>query len=343
MLSFTVQSLDEAVMEEARQYINSLTKPPGSLGRLEDIAIQLAGMTGQIKPDITPGILVFAADHGVVAENVSASPQSVTREMAINMVEGGAGISVFGKMIGAAVDVYDVGMLQDVSSEKVIKKKVRMGTGNIVKECAMTVEEAWKTIEIGYEAAKQAIARDVRCLIVGELGIGNTTTSSAILSVLLDIDPQSVVGRGSGINDQQLQNKIEVCREAISHHQPKKHDAIDILSKIGGLDIAAMTGAMIAAAELRVPILLDGFICTVSACLAKLLAPGSEHYMLVSHQSVEPGHISASELLGKRALIGLDLRLGEGTGAAIAYPIVQAANVMVKNMATFDSANVSQN
>lgn len=343
MLSFAIPSLDESIMEEARQYIDSLTKPPGSLGRLEDIAIQFAGMTGQIQPDITPGILVFAADHGVVAENVSASPQSVTREMAINMVEGGAGISVFGQMIGAALDVYDTGMLQDVSTEKVIKKKVRKGTGNIMKECAMTEEEAWQTIEAGYEAAQQAIARGVRCLIVGELGIGNTTPSSAILSVLLDIDPQTVVGRGSGINEQQLQRKIEVCREAISHHQPNKNDAIDLLSKIGGLDIAAMTGAMIAAAELRVPILLDGFICTVSACLAKLLAPGCENYMLVSHQSVEPGHIAASKFLGKNALIGLDLRLGEGTGAAIAYPIVQAANVMVKNMATFDSASVSQN
>ena len=343
MLSFAIPSLDETIMEEARQYIDSLTKPPGSLGRLEDIAIQFAGMTGQIQPDITPGILVFAADHGVVAENVSASPQSVTREMAINMVEGGAGISVFGQMIGAALDVYDTGMLQDVSTEKVIKKKVRKGTGNIMKECAMTEEEAWQTIEAGYEAAQQAIARGVRCLIVGELGIGNTTPSSAILSVLLDIDPQTVVGRGSGINEQQLQRKIEVCREAISYHQPNKNDAIDLLSKIGGLDIAAMTGAMIAAAELRVPILLDGFICTVSACLAKLLAPGCENYMLVSHQSVEPGHIAASKFLGKNALIGLDLRLGEGTGAAIAYPIVQAANVMVKNMATFDSASVSQN
>lgn len=343
MISFSIPALHEGVMEEAKRYIDCLTKPPGSLGRLEDIAIQLAGMTGQLKPDITPGILVFAADHGVVAENVSASPQSVTREMAINMVEGGAGISVFGQMIGAALDVYDVGIIQDVLSEKVVKKKVRVGTGNIAKECAMTEEEAWQAIEVGYEAAKQAIAGGIRCLIVGELGIGNTTPSSAILSVLLNIDPQSVVGRGSGINDVQLQRKIEVCRDAISHHQPNKNDAIDLLSKIGGLEIAAMTGAMIAAAELRVPILLDGFICTVSACLAKLLAPGCEQYMLVSHQSVEPGHIFATELLGKKALIGLDLRLGEGTGAAIAYPILQAANVMVKNMATFDSASVSQN
>ena len=325
MLSFSIPSLDEGLMEAARHYIDCLTKPPGSLGRLEDIAIQFAGITGQLKPDITPGIVVFAADHGVVAENVSASPQAVTHQMAINMVEGGAGISVFGQMIGASLDVYDVGILQDVSSEKVIKKKVREGTGNLAKECAMTEEQAWQTIEIGYEAAKLAIDRGVRCLIVGELGI----------------DPQSVVGRGSGIDDQQLQRKIDVCREAIAHHQPNKNDAIDLLAKIGGLDIAAMTGAMIAAAERRVPILLDGFICTVSACLAKLLAPGCEQFMLVSHQSVEPGHIAATQLLGKKAIIGLDLRLGEGTGAAIAYPIVQAANVMVKNMATFERAKVS--
>ena len=341
MLSFAIPSLDEAIMEEARHYIDCLTKPPGSLGRLEEIAIQFAGMTGQLKPDITPGIVVFAADHGVVAENVSASPQEVTHQMAINMVEGGAGISVFGQMIGASLDVYDVGILQDVSSEKVIKKKVRVGTGNIAKECAMTEKEAWQTMEVGYEAAKLAIERGVRCLIVGELGIGNTTPSSAILSVLLGIDPQGVVGRGSGIDDQQLQRKIEVCHEAIAHHQPNKNDVIDLLTKIGGLDIAAMTGAIIAAAERRVPILLDGFICTVSACLAKLLAPGCEQYMLVSHQSVEPGHRRATKLLGKEALISLDLRLGEGTGAAIAYPLVQAANVMVKNMATFERAKVS--
>ena len=341
MLSFSIPSLDEAVMEEARHYIDCLTKPPGSLGRLEDIAIQFAGMTGELKPDITPGIVVFAAYHGVVAENVSASPQAVTHQMAINMVEGGAGISVFGQMIGASLDVYDVGILQDVSSEKVIKKKVREGTGNIAKECAMTEKEAWQTIETGYEAANLAIERGVRCLIVGELGIGNTTPSSAILSTLLGIDPQSVVGRGSGINDQQLQRKIDVCREAIALHQPNQNDAIDLLAKIGGLDLAAMTGAMIAAAERRVPILLDGFICTVSACLAKLLAPGCEQFMLVSHQSVERGHVAASTYLGKEALIGLDLRLGEGTGAAIAYPIVQAANVMVKNMATFERAKVT--
>ncbi|WP_332646544.1 nicotinate-nucleotide--dimethylbenzimidazole phosphoribosyltransferase [Lysinibacillus sp. 54212] len=344
MLTFSIPPLNNRVIEDARSYIDSLTKPPGSLGRLEEIAIELAGMTGQVKPDIQPGILVFAADHGIVAENVSASPQEVTYEMAMNMVEGGAGISIFGRMIGAPVKVYDVGILRPVPTSKVINKKVRVqGTANFLKERAMTEEEAWQAIKVGYDAAKQMISDGVGCLITGELGIGNTTPSSALLAAMLEIDPEAVVGHGSGINLVQLQQKIAVCREAIALHKPNKEDAIDLLSKIGGLDIAAMTGAMLGAAETRTPILLDGFICTVSACLARLLAPGVENYMLVSHQSVEPGHIIATEFLGKKSIVQLDLRLGEGTGAAVAYPIVQAANVMVKEMATFQSASVSQN
>ena len=206
----------------------------------------------------------------------------------------------------------------------------------------MTEEEAWQAIKVGYEAAQQAIRNGAGCIIVGELGIGNTTSSSAILAAMLDIDPETVVGHGSGINDQQLIHKIDVCRKAIVLHEPKKDDAIDLLSKIGGLDIAGMTGAMIGAAEMRTPVLLDGFICTVSACLAELLAPGAVNYMILSHNSVEIGHQIAAKHLKKEPLVQLDLRLGEGTGAAIAYPIVQAANVMVKDMATFHSANISQ-
>lgn len=343
MLTFSIPSLDHQVMEDARSYIDSLTKPPGSLGRLEEIAIELAGMTGQVKPNIRPGILVFAADHGIVAENVSASPQEVTYEMAINMVEGGAGISIFGRMINAPVKVYDVGIVRPVPHSKVINKKVRaQGTANFLKERAMTEEEAWQAIKIGYDAAKDMIKEGVGCLIIGELGIGNTTPSSALLAAMLEIDPAAVVGYGSGISSDQLQHKVEVCRKALSLHKPNKEDAIDLLSKIGGLDIAAMTGAMLGAAETRTPILLDGFICTVSACLARLLAPGVENYMLVSHQSVEPGHVMATEFLGKKSIVSLDLRLGEGTGAAVAYPIVQAANIMVKEMATFQGASVSQ-
>lgn len=343
MINFSISPLNKDVMGEARSYIDSLTKPPGSLGRLEDIAIQLAGMTEHIKPDVGPGILVFAADHGIFEENVSASPQEVTYEMAKNMVEGGAGISIFGRMIGAPVKVYDVGIIRDVPHEQVINKKVRAATGNFTKELAMSEVEVWQAIKVGYEAAQEMIRNGVGCIITGELGIGNTTPSSAILAAMLEIDPQSVVGIGSGINETQRLRKIEVCREGIALHQPIKDDAIDLLSKIGGLDIAAMTGAMLGAAEMRKPILLDGFICTVSACLARLLAPGIEDYMFVGHQSVEPGHQTALQYLGKEAFVSLNLRLGEGTGAAVAYPILQAANVMMKEMATFNGANVSQN
>lgn len=343
MLTFNIPPLLTGKMEEAKQYINSLTKPPGSLGKLEDLAIQLAGMTGDIKPDIRPASLVFCADHGIVEENVSASPQEVTYEMALNMVEGGAGISVFSKMIGAPLTVYDVGILRPVPNEKVINKKVRaLGTANFLKERAMTEEEAWQGIQVGYEAAKKAIAEGAGCIIVGELGIGNTTPSSAILAAILEIEPETVVGRGSGIDQGQLIRKVSVCREAIAFHKPRKDNAIELLSTIGGLDIASMTGAIIGAAENRTPVLLDGFICTVSAILADMLAPGSKDYMILSHDSVECGHQVAARYLGKQALIQLNLRLGEGTGATIAYPLLQAANVMVKDMATFQDAQVSQ-
>lgn len=343
MLTFSIPPLHHEKMSEAKEYIDSLTKPPGSLGRLEELAIHLAGMTGDIKPEILPASLVFCADHGICEENVSASPQEVTYEMALNMVKGGAGISVFSRMIGAPLKVYDLGIKRPVPDDSVINKKIReKGTANFLKERAMTEEEAWRAIEVGYEAAKQAIQEGAGCLIVGELGIGNTTASSAILAAILDIDPEIVVGRGSGINDQQLIRKIEVCREALALHKPNKHDAIDLLSKVGGLDIAGMAGAMVGAAEMRTPVLLDGFICTVSACLAELLAPGSVDYMILSHSSVEPGHKIAADHLHKKPLIELDLRLGEGTGAAVSYPIIKASNVMVKDMATFNSARVSQ-
>lgn len=343
MLTFSVPPLHHEKMDEAKEYIDSLTKPQGSLGRLEELAIHLAGMTGDIQPEILPASLVFCADHGIVEENVSASPQEVTYEMALNMVGGGAGISVFSRMIGAPLKVYDLGIVRPVPHDDVINKKVReKGTANFFKERAMTEEEAWEAIEVGYEAARQAIKEGAGCLIVGELGIGNTTASSAILASILDIDPEIVAGRGSGINDQQLIRKIEVCRQALALHKPNKHDAIDLLSKVGGLDIAGMAGAMVGAAEMRTPILLDGFICTVSACLAELLAPGSVDYMILSHSSVEPGHKIAADYLHKKPLVELDLRLGEGTGAAVSYPIIKAANVMMKDMATFNSARVSQ-
>lgn len=341
MRQFNIPPLDEKKMEEAQQHIDNLTKPPGSLGRLEELAVSLAGMTGELVPNIKPASLVFAADHGIVEENVSASSQEVTYAMAINMVEGGAGISVFSNMIGAPLSVYDLGILRPVPHEKVINARVReKGTANFLKERAMTIDEAWKAVEVGYQAAKDAIEKGAGCLIVGELGIGNTTPSSALLAAVLGIDPEIVVGRGTGINDEQLKHKTEVCRKGIAKHQPNPKDAIELLSCIGGLDIAGMTGAIVGAAESRVPVLLDGFICTVSGVLAELLAPGAKDYMILSHESVEQGHHVAAQFLDKKPLVQLDLRLGEGTGAAVTYPLLQAALAMVANMQTFEGAKV---
>ena len=263
--------------------------------------------------------------------------------MVLNMLSGGAAISVFSDMIQSPVTIYDVGVDAQFEDARVQHVKVRPhGTANFAKEAAMTRDEAVAAVEVGIQAAQTAVANGAGCLIIGEVGIGNTTPSSAILAAIQAIDPEVVVGRGCGIDDEQLVKKIEVCRQALALHQPDTTDGFDLLSKIGGLEIAAMAGAIIGGAQQHVPVLLDGFICTVSAILAELLAPGTKNYCMLSHDSVERGHQVAAQYLGKKALIELNLRLGEGTGAAIAYPIVKAAMVMVNDMATFQSAEVSQ-
>ncbi|WP_438311901.1 nicotinate-nucleotide--dimethylbenzimidazole phosphoribosyltransferase [Sporosarcina sp. FA9] len=343
MIDLHIPSVHKNVGETAANYIETLTKPSGSLGRLEDIAIDLAKMTGNQYPNITPpGIIVFAADHGIVNEGVSAFPQDVTRQMVTNMVNGGAAINVFGRQIGADFRIVDIGVATDVSEKEVIARKIRQGTGNFTVELAMTIEDVEKAVKIGFEEANLFIESGVKCLIIGEVGIGNTTTSSAVLSAITSADPASIVGFGTGISKEQHENKIAVVRRAIALHQPNSKDAIDILSKVGGLEMAAMVGAMIAAAQKQIPILLDGFISTVSACVAKLLAPGVENYMTLSHQSAEPGHIVAINHLQKEPLLNLNMRLGEGTGAAVAYPILLSAVNMIKEMATFESANVAE-
>ena len=342
MMNVGIPLLNKEAGERATAYIATLTKPLGSLGRLEEIAISLAEMSGNLTLEITPpGIIVFAADHGVVKEGVSAYPQEVTVQMVSNIVNGGAAISVFGRQIGAKLKVVDVGVAGDIIEEQVVNKKVRQGTGSFLTELAMTREEAEKAVLTGYEEGIQFIEDGVKCLIVGEVGIGNTTASSAVLASITGADPAAIVGFGTGISTEQHERKIEIVRDAISFHQPKPTDAIDILSKVGGLELAAMAGAMLAAAEKRVPILLDGFICTVSACLAKLIAPTVADYMISAHQSVEPGHTTAIKHLQKEPLIQLNMRLGEGTGAAVAFPILQSAVNMINEMATFKNSGVS--
>ncbi|USG68482.1 nicotinate-nucleotide--dimethylbenzimidazole phosphoribosyltransferase [Brevibacillus ruminantium] len=337
-----VQPLHAEAREQASAHVDQLTKPLGSLGRLEKLAVQLAAITGEPFPVVTPpGILVFAADHGVAAEGVSAYPQEVTAQMVANFAHGGAAINVFGRQIGALLHVVDVGVAVDVEAPGVWTKKVRLGTASMLREWAMSREEAEACVQAGFASAEAVIAEGARLLIVGEMGIGNTTASSAMLAALTKAEPDQLVGRGTGVCDEKWEKKKAVVKEALSLHQPDASDPLDVLAKVGGLEIGAMAGAILAAASHRVPVLLDGFITTVAALLAVRLCPAAGDYLVAGHRSQEPGHTFVLSVLEKEPLVDLELRLGEGSGAAVAFPIVEAATRMLREMATFASAGVS--
>ncbi|MFJ5714671.1 nicotinate-nucleotide--dimethylbenzimidazole phosphoribosyltransferase [Neobacillus sp. NPDC093127] len=339
---YSVPKVNKEIGNQVSDYINTLTKPVGSLGRLEEIAIELAKMKNEAFPSVTPpGVLVFAADHGITEEGVSSYPQAVTAQMVLNFLSGGAAINVFSRQIGASLNIIDIGVAQDIEHSSLINQKVRYGTANFYREDAMTREEAENAIAVGYEQGQDMINKGAQCLILGEMGIGNTSASSAILAVLSNSDVASLVGTGTGISQETLLHKVAMIHESLQKRNPNPEDPIDIISKVGGLEIAGMTGAMLAATSNQVPVLLDGFICTIAGLLAKEISPNSADYMIVTHQSVEPGHQLAISLLGKKPILDLGLRLGEGTGAAIAYPLIQSATLMLKEMATFDSAGVS--
>jgi nicotinate-nucleotide--dimethylbenzimidazole phosphoribosyltransferase len=338
----SIQPVNKENGKKVAEYIDTLTKPVGSLGRLEEIAIQLGEITGEAFPEVSPaGVIVFAADHGIVKEGVSAYPQEVTAQMVHNFVNGGAGINVFSRQIGAKLEIVDVGVATDLNVNGVVNKKVRYGTGNFLVEDAMTRAEAEQALTVGYERAVNMFEQGAKCLIVGEMGIGNTTASSAILAVLSGRDVVDLVGSGTGIAPEQIKHKQAVIRQAIKARQPDPNDPLDVLGKVGGLEIAAMTGAMLAAAANCIPILVDGFICTVAALLAARISLHARDYMIIGHRSVEIGHDLAISMLGKKPLLDLGLRLGEGTGAAVAFPILQSAVLMLREMATFASAGIS--
>lgn len=342
IMHVSIPPIHREMIEQARDYINQLTKPPGSLGRLEEVAATLAGMTGELFPRVTPpGVLVFAADHGVTAEGVSAYPAEVTAQMVKNFANGGAAINVFSRQIGALLRIVDVGVAVPVMDERVIQKKVRPGTNNFTQAEAMTLQEAEQALHVGYEQAVSIIGQGARTLIAGEMGIGNTTTASALLAALTDEPLGHIVGKGTGIREETLAHKRDVIRRALLLHQPDPSKPLEWLSKIGGLEIAAMAGAMLAAAERRIPILLDGLICTVAALVARQFAANVIDYMIAGHRSQEPGHRIALRLLGKEPLLDLGMRLGEGSGAAVAFPLLLSATAMVNEMATFSSADIS--
>lgn len=337
-----IGSRNPEAAERARLHIDQLTKPLGSLGRLEEVAVELAAITGQSFPVVTPpGVIVFAADHGVAVEGVSAYPQEVTVQMVANMANGGAGINVFARQIDALERIVDVGVANEVAAPGVIGRRIKAGTANMLREPAMSREEAERTLQVGSEAALEIIEAGAKVLIIGEVGIANTTASSAILAALTRADPDEIVGRGTGLDDTGWARKKQVVREAIALHRPDAAEPIDVLAKVGGLEIGAMAGAILGAASKRIPVLLDGFIATVAALLAVRLCPSSADFLIAGHRSQEPGHAYVLNVLGKEPLLDLQLRLGEGTGAALAYPVLEAACRMIHEMATFASAGVS--
>ena len=335
----SVVPLDEGAMDAAKLRQAQLAKPPGSLGRLEELSIQLAGITGHVHNQIKKKhLLVFAADNGVVSEGVSSAPQSVTLQQSINLTRAKTGASTLCKHFGCDITVCDVGVNADIKDTKVLNRKIAYGTQNIAQGPAMTREQAVQAIMIGMELAKETEA-DV--LGVGEMGIGNTTTSSAVLSVLLDADVDVVTGRGGGITDQSFRKKKQVIQTAIEINQPDKQDVVDVLSKVGGFDLAAMCGAFIGCAATHRPVVIDGFISAVAALCAYKLCPNAVHYFIPSHASYEIGYQLAMNAMKLEPVFLLGMRLGEGSGCPLAFEILSAACAVINDMATFDEAGIN--
>lgn len=333
-----ITPLDASAMEQARRRQAQLAKPPGSLGRLEALSVQLAGITGKVYNRIEKKhLLVFAADNGVVEEGVSSSPQSVTRMQTVNLTRGKTGASTLCRHFGCEITVCDVGVNADIREEKVLNRKIAYGTKNIALGAAMTRAQAIQAIETGFSLAEQTSA-DV--FGIGEMGIGNTTTSSAVLAVLLGVNVETVTGRGGGITDTAFEKKKAVIRRAIECNRPDASDVVDVLAKIGGFDIAAMCGAFLGAAASHRPVVIDGFISAVAALCAFRLCPESVNYFIPSHASYEIGYRLAMEKMHLQPLFLLEMRLGEGSGCPLAFEVLSAACAIICDMATFDQAGI---
>ncbi len=338
-----IGTVDEKSMKEAKKRQDSLTKPLESLGVLEELSIMVAGITKNPMPEIKDKVIVtMAGDHGVVEEGVSAYPQEVTPQMVYNFVNGGAGINVLARHIGARVVVVDMGVAADIENPKVVNRKTGYGTRNMAKGPAMTREEAIKSIESGINVFENELRNGVDIVGVGDMGIGNTTPSSAITAVITGEPVERVTGRGTGVNARLFENKIKVIKKAIKLNKPDPKDPIDVLSKVGGFEIGGMTGIYLAGAANHIPIVIDGFISGAAALLAYQLEPKVKNYLIASHCSVEVGHKIILDYMGLRPLLNLNLRLGEGTGAALGINLVEAGCKILTEMATFASAGVSE-
>jgi nicotinate-nucleotide--dimethylbenzimidazole phosphoribosyltransferase len=327
----------------ARARQDTLTKPPESLGRLEELSIQLAAITGQTRPSVArKAVIVMAGDHGVTAEGVSAYPAEVTPQMVLNFLRGGAAINVLARQAGARVVVVDIGVAADFDPSTPIRhRKIARGTQNMARGPAMTRAQAEAAIAEGMDVANAEIAAGLDLVATGDMGIGNTTPSAAIVAAFTGLPVAQVTGRGTGVDDAGLARKISVIERALAVNRPDARDALDVLSKVGGLEIGGLVGVILGAAARRIPVVIDGFISGAAALAAAELAPGVKPYLIASHQSVEIGHRVVLERLGLRPLLDLNLRLGEGTGAALAFHLVEAAARILNEMATFAEAGVS--
>ncbi len=339
-----IPPLDESIMRAARARQDQLTKPQGSLGRLEALSIQIAGITAKERPRIQhPVVITMAADHGIAWQGVSAYPSEVTPQMVMNFLRGGAAINVLARHVGARVVVVDMGIATDLSPHPdLVNRKIAKGTRDFSIEPAMTRDEACRAVQAGIEIAMREIESGADVIATGDMGIGNTTPSAAIVSAMTGHPAAQVTGRGTGLDDAGLVHKIQTIERALALHQPNPSDALDVLSKVGGFEIGGIAGVILGAASRRTPVVIDGFISGAAAMIACGIEPHVQPYLIAAHRSVEIGHRVMLEHLRLDPLLDLDLRLGEGTGAALGISLCIAACKILDEMATFADAGVAE-
>lgn len=347
MLIKQIQPLDESAMKAARERQNQLTKPAGSLGRLEELSVQLAGIQRKALPAIKDkAVIVMAGDHGVTAEGVSAYPQEVTPQMALNFLGGGAAINVLARHVGARVVVVDMGVANEIDASRykrdlLIQRRVGPGTMNLAQGPAMRRDQAEESIQSGIEVALGEISKGADILGTGDMGIGNTTPSAAIAACILGRKAEEIIGRGTGVDDAGLARKVSAVKRGLKVNKPNPEDGIDVLAKVGGFEIGGLAGVMLGAASKGTPVMVDGYISTAAALIAATIAPDCRPYLISAHRSMEKGHALMLDWLGLKPLLDFDLRLGEGTGAALGISIAEAACKVLSEMATFGEAGVS--
>ena len=340
----SIKPLDEGAMAAAKARQDALTKPAGALGRLEEISIQIAGIQGKAKPSAAKkAMITMAGDHGVVAEKMGNWPQEVTAQMVENFLRGGAGINVLAKQAGARIIFVDMGVAAKLKTHpQLIDRKVGPGTANMCRGPAMTEAQALQALEAGIEIINGEVIKGLDIVGTGDMGIGNTTASSAIFAVMAGLPPEKVTGRGTGLSDEQLLHKTECVRRALEFNKPDKSNPVSVLAKVGGFEIGGLAGVILGAAANKIPVVIDGFISGAAALIAVGLAPRVKDYLIAGHVSAEAGHVAMLQYLELKPLLNLEMRLGEGTGAALGLIIAEAAVNTLNGMATFAEAGVSE-